>query len=89
MAMPLPNEELGFFHRYIVRPLKIGILLLSDHFLLDQYLLHLHPTHMTDLSTYLSKVPANDDFSFKSGFSILVVKGAMNCVSSYGFSGNQ
>ena len=30
------------------------------HLLLDQCLLHLYPTHMTELPTYLSQAPAND-----------------------------
>ena len=31
----------------------MAVLLLSVHPLLDQHLLHLHPTHRTDLPTYL------------------------------------
>ena len=50
----------------MVRPLKMAVLLLSVHPLLDQCLLHLHPTHMTDLPTYLSQAPANDCSSFRS-----------------------
>ena len=48
--------------RYIctVRPLKIAVLLLSGHTLLNQCLLHLHPTHMTDLPMYLPQAPASD-----------------------------
>ena len=39
--------------RCMVRPLKMAVLLLSVHPLFDQHLLHLHPTHMTDLPMYL------------------------------------
>ena len=41
-------------------------LLLSGHPLPDQCLLHLHPTHMTDLPMYLPQVPAGD-CSYQSG----------------------
>ena len=44
----------------MVRPLKMAVLLLSVHPLLDQRLLHLHPTHMTDLPTYVPPEPARD-----------------------------
>ena len=37
----------------MVGPLKVAVLLLSVHPLLDQCLLYLYPTHMTDLPTYL------------------------------------
>ena len=37
----------------MIKPLKMAILLLSVHPLLNQCLLHLHPTYMTDLPTYL------------------------------------
>ena len=43
-----------------VRLPKMAILLLSAHPLLYQCLLHLHPTHMTDLRTYFSQAPASD-----------------------------
>ena len=36
----------------IVSPLKMAVLLLSVHLLLNQCLFHLHPTQMTDLPTY-------------------------------------
>ena len=39
----------------MIRPPKMAVLLLSVHPLLDQCLLHLHPTHMTDLATYLPR----------------------------------
>lgn len=44
--------------RYMVRPPKMAlreqaVLLFSVHSLLDQGLLHLHPTYLTDLFTYL------------------------------------
>ena len=35
------------------RPPKMAVLSLSVHLLLDQHQLRLHPTHMTDLPTYL------------------------------------
>ena len=44
----------------MVRPLKMVVLLLSVHPLLDQCLLPLHATHMTDLPTYLPQAPASD-----------------------------
>lgn len=34
---------------------------------LDQCLLHLHPTHMTDLPMYLHQVPADDWCNFGIG----------------------
>ena len=37
----------------MVRPLKMAVLLLCVHPLPDQCQLHLHPSHMTDLPTYL------------------------------------
>ena len=39
----------------MVRPPKMAVLLLSVHPLPDQHLLHLHPTHMTDLPTHLPR----------------------------------
>ena len=45
---------------YLVRSLKTAVLLLSLHPLPDQCLLHLHPTHLTDLLTYLPQAPAGD-----------------------------
>ena len=44
----------------MVRPLKMAALLLSVHPLPNQCLLHLHPTHMTDLPAYLSQAPASN-----------------------------
>ena len=38
----------------------MAMVLLSVHPLLDQCLLHLHPTHLPDLPTYLPQVPASD-----------------------------
>ena len=38
----------------MIRPPKMAILLLSVHPLLDQCLLHLHPTHLTELPKYSS-----------------------------------
>ena len=69
----------------MVRPLEMAVLLLSVHPLLDQGQLHLQPTHMTDLPTHLMHVPASDGFSLKSGFSTMVVKGAMSHVPTYWF----
>lgn len=40
----------------MVRPLKVAVLLLSKHPQLDQCQLHLHPSHKTDLSTYLPQL---------------------------------
>ena len=37
----------------MIRPPKMAVLSLSVHSLLHQRPLHLHPTHMTDLPTYL------------------------------------
>ena len=44
----------------MVRSLKVAVLLLSVRPRLDQCLLHLHPTHMTDVPTYLPQAPAGD-----------------------------
>ena len=44
----------------MVRPLKMAVLLLSVPPLLDQCLLHLHPTHRTHLPTYSPQAPAGD-----------------------------
>ena len=44
----------------MVKPLKMAVLLFSVHPLLDQCLLHLHPTHMTDLPIYLLQAPSSD-----------------------------
>ena len=52
----------------MVRPLKMAVLLLSIHPLLDQWLLHLQPTHMTKLLTNLLQAPANDCSSFGSEY---------------------
>ena len=51
---------------FMVRPLKMAVPLLSVHPLLDQCLLHLYPTHMTDLPTYLFQAPARNCF-YQSG----------------------
>ena len=48
-------------------PLKMAVLLLSVHPLLDQCLLHLYPTHMTDFPTYLPQAPATDECSYQWG----------------------
>ena len=48
----------------MVRPLQMAVLLLSVHPLLDQCLLHLSPTHMTDLPTYLPQGSATEDCSY-------------------------
>ena len=37
----------------MVRPLRMAVLLLSIHHLLDQHLLHPHSIHMPDLPTML------------------------------------
>ena len=50
----------------MVRPLKMAVLLFFAHPLMDKNLLHLHPTYMTDLPTYLPQVPSKDCFSFRS-----------------------
>ena len=50
----------------MVRPLQMAALLLFAHPLMDKNLLHLHPTYMTDLPTYLPQVPSKDCFSFRS-----------------------
>ena len=44
----------------MVKPLKMAVLLLSVHPLPNQCLLHLYPTHMTDLPVYLPQAPASD-----------------------------
>ena len=51
--------------QYTVRPLKMdlreqALVLISVHPLLDQALLHLHPTYLTDLFTYLTPASAGD-----------------------------
>ena len=51
---------------FMVKPLKMAVPLLSVHPLLDQCLLHLYPTHMTDLPTYLFQAPARNCF-YQSG----------------------
>ena len=51
---------------FMVRPRKVAVPLLSVHPLHDQCLLHLYPTHMTDLPTYLLQAPARDCF-YQSG----------------------
>ena len=45
----------------VVRLLKMTVFLFSVHPLLDQGL-HLHPTHRTDLPTYLPQALASDCF---------------------------
>ena len=35
----------------MIRALKMAVLLFSVHFLLNQYLLHIYPTHVTGLFT--------------------------------------
>ena len=57
------GSQLLQYSQRSVRP-KIAVLLLSVHPLLDQGLLHLHPTHLTDLPTYLSQAPYNDWSNF-------------------------
>lgn len=42
---------------YMVRLLKMAVVLLSEHLLPNQYLLHLYPAHMTDLYTLLFPAP--------------------------------
>ena len=44
----------------MVKPLKMAVLLLSVPTPPDQCLLHLHPTYMTDLPTYLPQTPASN-----------------------------
>lgn len=44
----------------MVRPLKTALLFLFVHSLLSQCLLHLYPTHLTDLPTYLPQALAGD-----------------------------
>ena len=44
----------------MVRPLQMAALLLFAHPLMDKNLLHLHPTYMTDLPTYLPQALASD-----------------------------
>ena len=46
----------------MVRPLEMAILSLSVPPLLYQYLLHLHPTHRTDIPTHLLQDPAGDAY---------------------------
>ena len=51
--------------QYTVRPLKMdlreqALVLISVHPLLDQALLHRHPTYLTDLVTYLTPASAGD-----------------------------
>ena len=47
----------------MVRPLEVAVLLLSIHPLLNQFLPHLHPTHRTDLLTYLPQALASDSLA--------------------------
>lgn len=69
--MPGPKTEIysldchGFpesdiFCALVVRLLKTTVFLFSVHPLLDQGLLHLYPTHRTDLPTYLPQSLASD-----------------------------
>ena len=51
----------------MIRPLNMAAVLLSVHPLLDQCLVHLYPTHMTDLPTYLPQAPATDECSYQWG----------------------
>ena len=70
----------------MVRPLKIAVLLLSVSPLFNQCLLHLYPTHLTDLPTWLPHAPANDcsNFSHRDSLS----KGQLGAGPSAGFPGN-
>ena len=43
------------------------VLLFSVQPLLDQCLVHLYPTHMTDLPTYLPQAPATNERSYQWG----------------------
>ena len=47
----------------IVRPFKMAALLLSVHSLSNQYLLHLYPTHVTNLPTCLPQAPASESLA--------------------------
>ena len=73
----------------MVRPLTMAVFLLSVHPLLDHCLLNLHPTCMTDFPTHLMHVPASDEFRLKSGFSTMIVKGAMSHVPTCWFPWSQ
>ena len=50
----------------MVRPLKMAVLLLSVHALPHQCVLHLHPTHRTDIPTHLPQDPAGD-YAYQRG----------------------
>ena len=56
----------------MVRTVKMAVLLLSVHPLLDQCLLCLHPTHLTDLPAYLPQAQ----------LVIVLIKGAVRAVPS-------
>ena len=71
----------------MIRPSKMAILLLSVHPLLNQCLLHLHATHLTNLPTYLPQTPANDWFNFSYQDSLS--KRLWGACPSAGFPGNQ
>ena len=69
---------------YMVRPPKMAlreqaILLFSVHSLLDQGLLHLHPTYLTDLFTYLPQ----------HQLAIVLNKETVRGIPSASYSGNQ
>lgn len=74
----------------MVRPLKMPVLLLFVHLLLDQCLLHLHPTQKSNLPAYLPHAPANDCSSFRAEHrhADSLSKGRWESCSSVGFPGN-
>lgn len=52
--------------RYLTRPPEMAVLLLYEHLLLDQHLLHLHSILMTDLPTYRVGQKVCSDMSCKN-----------------------
>ena len=66
----------------VVRPPKMAVVLLSVRPQLDQCLLHLHPTHMTDLPARLPQAPASDCSHQRGG------EGHPPLLVSAGFPGN-
>ena len=50
----------------MVRPLKMAVLLLSVHALPNKCVIHLHPTHRTDIPTHLPQDPAGD-YAYQRG----------------------
>ena len=55
-----PNKT---YSHYTTKFHKMAALLLSVHSLSNQYLLHLYPTHVTNLPTCLPQAPASESLA--------------------------